>query len=341
MRIFKNTLRRLGERGDTLVEITIALAILTTVLTGATTVAIASAQIGRIAEERTEAVDLAQQQAERLRSMRDNLVEASNATGWTSFSSQINAAGAHFWIDPCSGGNAADAALQYCVTSAGHTFSYPADPMNGTGSVTASAPVPVAAGGGTYDQDGTQEYKVDITVSWTNAQGQADHTTISEYLGDTSFAPAGAPPPPPPPPPVIVEGENFPPGPNGPCPFKFPDGLASNGVTGDFCSTSSSTYTFSGTLSSVSINVRATRWNNGDGSPNGDPRMIVSVDGTVISSLYVDNTGYLLLGPFPDALGSGAHTITINYPNDAYSGSNPHVDGFDRDLFVDYVQLNP
>lgn len=60
------------ERGDTLVEVTIALAILSVVLMGAMLVATTAFGQGQTAKERTQLANEAQQQAEALRSFRDN-----------------------------------------------------------------------------------------------------------------------------------------------------------------------------------------------------------------------------------------------------------------------------
>jgi Tfp pilus assembly protein PilV len=61
-----------GERGDTLVEVVIALAILAFVLIGATAVATGAFRTGQTARERTEISNEAQRQMEALRSFRDN-----------------------------------------------------------------------------------------------------------------------------------------------------------------------------------------------------------------------------------------------------------------------------
>jgi prepilin-type N-terminal cleavage/methylation domain-containing protein len=60
------------ERGDTLVEVTIALAILALVLTGAFAITNKAYRIGQDAKERTQMVSDAQQQAEALQSFRDS-----------------------------------------------------------------------------------------------------------------------------------------------------------------------------------------------------------------------------------------------------------------------------
>lgn len=63
------------QRGDTLVEVVMAMAIFTLVLLSAYTIASLSVRIGIQARERTQAVYLAQQQAERLLARRDELLE--------------------------------------------------------------------------------------------------------------------------------------------------------------------------------------------------------------------------------------------------------------------------
>lgn len=79
MMIFRS---HLDQRGDTLVEVTIALAIMAAVLTSAFLLAEKSIQIGRIAKERTLMVAAAQQQAEALTAYRDRF-------GWASFVANV------------------------------------------------------------------------------------------------------------------------------------------------------------------------------------------------------------------------------------------------------------
>ena len=73
-----------NQRGDTLVEVTIALSILATVLTSGFLIANRAYMIGQNARERTEIVNLAQAQAERLKNYRD-------VNTWTDFGGGITA----------------------------------------------------------------------------------------------------------------------------------------------------------------------------------------------------------------------------------------------------------
>jgi Tfp pilus assembly protein PilV len=61
-----------SERGDTLIEVTFALAILGFVLLGSTAIAAAAFRTGQTARERTQVVQVAQDQMEALRTFRDN-----------------------------------------------------------------------------------------------------------------------------------------------------------------------------------------------------------------------------------------------------------------------------
>lgn len=74
----------LGERGDTLIEVTFALAILGAVLLGCTSVAASAYRLGQTARERTSVAEVAQEQMEALRSFRDNSVSA-NGGSWSTF----------------------------------------------------------------------------------------------------------------------------------------------------------------------------------------------------------------------------------------------------------------
>lgn len=72
---------RLGARGDTLVEVTIALAILALVLTGAFVTANRAFNVGQSAKERSQVVGDAQRQAEALQSFRDSHTWSEFKTG--------------------------------------------------------------------------------------------------------------------------------------------------------------------------------------------------------------------------------------------------------------------
>ena len=61
-----------GQRGDTLIEVSIALAIISMVLTGAYVVSETAFKAGQRAKQRSQAVNAAQEQAEALKSFRDS-----------------------------------------------------------------------------------------------------------------------------------------------------------------------------------------------------------------------------------------------------------------------------
>ncbi len=63
----------LTQRGDTIVEVVIALAILASILVSTFSLIVRAYALGRAANERTQIVNLVQQQSERLRNMRDQL----------------------------------------------------------------------------------------------------------------------------------------------------------------------------------------------------------------------------------------------------------------------------
>lgn len=77
----------LGSRGDTLIEVTLALAILGFVLLGSTAIGAAAFRTGQTARERTQVSEAAQGQLEALRSFRDN-------HSWTEFRSGNGCGGA-------------------------------------------------------------------------------------------------------------------------------------------------------------------------------------------------------------------------------------------------------
>jgi Tfp pilus assembly protein PilV len=92
---------RFSQRGDTLIEVTFALAILSMVLLGSTAIAASSFRMGQTARERTTISQAAQEQMEALRSFRDNnkwsvfeaAIEAASAGGSSSFHMETRTSG--------------------------------------------------------------------------------------------------------------------------------------------------------------------------------------------------------------------------------------------------------
>jgi len=80
-----------NSRGDTLVEVTFALAILGAVLIGSTVVTTSAFRTGQTAKERTEVASVAQGQVEALRSFRDNHTWTDFRVGTMSFPGIDNA----------------------------------------------------------------------------------------------------------------------------------------------------------------------------------------------------------------------------------------------------------
>ena len=80
-----------NSRGDTLVEVTFALAILGAVLIGSTVVTTGAFRTGQTAKERTEVASVAQGQIEALRSFRDNHTWTEFRSGTANFRGVDNA----------------------------------------------------------------------------------------------------------------------------------------------------------------------------------------------------------------------------------------------------------
>jgi prepilin-type N-terminal cleavage/methylation domain-containing protein len=79
------SLRKLNRRGDTLVEVIIALAVLSVVLFAAYTITGRAARVGQAAKERTQGVAFAQQQAE--------IIQSYAARNWDDFVEEVTAPG--------------------------------------------------------------------------------------------------------------------------------------------------------------------------------------------------------------------------------------------------------
>ena len=73
-----------AQRGDTLIEVTLALAILASVIASTTALAASAFRLGQNARQRTEAASLMQQASEMLRNQRDSAISQGPA-GWGTF----------------------------------------------------------------------------------------------------------------------------------------------------------------------------------------------------------------------------------------------------------------
>ncbi len=86
-------LRSRRQSGDTIIEVTMALSILAVVLTSAFVAANRAYMIGQNARERTEMINLAQAQAEQLKSFRDS-------NNWDAFTTKTSGVGATSYACP-------------------------------------------------------------------------------------------------------------------------------------------------------------------------------------------------------------------------------------------------
>jgi len=84
---------RRRQRGDTLVEVVMALAIISTVITSTTILGAASIRLGASSRQRIDAASIMQQEAEMIRNIRDGDIQSEApgkvGTGWTNFLSTI------------------------------------------------------------------------------------------------------------------------------------------------------------------------------------------------------------------------------------------------------------
>jgi Tfp pilus assembly protein PilV len=130
-----------SERGDTLIEVTIALSILSFVLISSTSIATSAFRLGQTAENRTQVADVAQEQMEALRSFRDNNDNGSGNQTWaTTFEPDINSAnGANgFHMQLTSGANPAWVPVAGSLTTStpGSTLTVPTATMSFTSTTT-------------------------------------------------------------------------------------------------------------------------------------------------------------------------------------------------------------
>lgn len=126
----------------------------------------------------------------------------------------------------------------------------------------------------------------------------------------------------------VIEAETFTGG--GGCNIPFPDGALSGGAGFQYCT--NGTYGLSKTTSSFNrMSVRA----NGS-YYNGDPNMIVWVDGQQRFNGPVASTGYNnYIVPLPFTYGTGNHQFQVSFSNDGCACPS----GPDRNLFVDRIDV--
>jgi type II secretory pathway pseudopilin PulG len=109
-----------SEKGDTLIEVTIALAILSFVLISSTAIASAAFRMGETATERIQIANVAQEQMEALRSFRDNNDNGTGGNTWANtFEPDINTVngGSGFHMQLVSGSNTAWVPVAGSLTS--------------------------------------------------------------------------------------------------------------------------------------------------------------------------------------------------------------------------------
>ena len=109
----------------------------------------------------------------------------------------------------------------------------------------------------------------------------------------------------------------------------YPDAGAESGTTRLTWSNATGTGTVPATVASSAVVVRAA----GDQCA-GAPLLQVAVDGRPAGTAAVATTGWTVY-TFPGAYPSGAHQVSITFPNDAMVG------GCDRNLRLDTVQFAP
>lgn len=150
-----------SERGDTLIEVTMALAIIAMVLLSATLITTKAFRLGQTARERTILVEAAQVQVEALRSFRDNHT-------WTEFLGGGTISGVNYngALNGSAGGPVACKASATCFHMASRTFSASAKEYVPTGGSSAG-PVPTSyIEIAVTPSPGTPPASVDVVVSY-------------------------------------------------------------------------------------------------------------------------------------------------------------------------------
>ncbi len=153
-------MRRLDQKGETLVEVVMALGILSLVLVSSYALATGTFRLGRGAGERTQAVNYLQQQAEALRAYR-------NQVTWPEFAqtvSGLSANGATFCMIPPKPTDAVRQWLPVASSNAGCT-------INGI-LITVTSPTPGSA---------SELYDFNFAATWKTAS-QDNNVTLTTKL---------------------------------------------------------------------------------------------------------------------------------------------------------------
>ena len=310
------------QRGDTLVEVAVAMAILSLVLASSVVLGTTSIKVGRSAKERSQAAEFAQSQAEALRSYRD-------AVPWnTFFNNAAIKSGGNFVMVNNSGN---------WVPSAGQITNPPIDGTNSLFTIHMTATEPY-----------NSEVDYDVQVTWPSNSGGPQNVVefnsiLTNPLATSSDAVAAQ---------AIgstIQAESFT-APGG-CYAPIADGSASNGQALIFCSSNSYPVSYTANLprfSSITVSARQ-QFDPGATDGLAGPTMVVEMDGCVIYQGTVSSTSYTVtpasIVPSPCNSNAGLHTFHIEMASGTDSCSacqnpQPNPNG-DRNLFVDYITLNP
>lgn len=158
-------MRRVDQRGETLVEVVMALGILSLVLVSSYALATGTFRLGRGAGERTQAVNYLQQQAEALRTYRD-------ATDWGTFARSTNT-----YVGP-------GADKGFCMVNDPDTKAWKPVAANATECTMANIKVFASTVAATSSIDGNglpELYKYTFTATWKTGV-QDNNVTLTTRL---------------------------------------------------------------------------------------------------------------------------------------------------------------
>lgn len=157
-------MKRLDQRGETLVEVVMALGILSLVLVSSYALATGTFRLGRGAGERTQAVNYLQQQAEALRIYRDK------SPNWSTFTQAVT---------PYNG---ADDGAKFCMVKDTSTDSWKPAPTSDAGCTIDGISIKVTTAANDPDLSQStsgglpEQYKFTMVANWKTA---SDDNTVS------------------------------------------------------------------------------------------------------------------------------------------------------------------
>jgi Tfp pilus assembly protein PilV len=172
-------IKRYSQRGDTLVEVTIAIAIISAVIASTANLANYTFRVGATARQRTEAASILEQEAELIRNQRDTAIVG---PGWASFRYDVF----NTPFAPACPSVATTYTLSAAPIAGGNTWVSSKTGYTITTSQSVYTMSTTACSLGTGSDGGTDDIDFTINLKWTAEDGETETAALEIELVDTS-----------------------------------------------------------------------------------------------------------------------------------------------------------